>query len=290
MLRIQHLFRITLSTICFIALVGALRAQTLDRHKQVAMRMVGHEVLLQLGDSSSRVLPIELRDSTYVISFESELSFEPSELVDLVDSVMQLSGIADPYILEVIGCDSGQVEYAYEINGREESIVPCLGRPLPLACYQLAITLGDEQQGEAYFLAQSEPPEPSEGTSLWVVLLGGAIVIYILFLISRRRRSNSEAVLEVGSYRFDPKKMELSMGREKMELTSKEAELLRVLLKSVNETVTREEILKEVWGNEGDYIGRTLDVFISKLRKRFEADDSVRIVNIRGIGYRLVLG
>ena len=52
----------------------------------------------------------------------------------------------------------------------------------------------------------------------------------------------------------------------------------------------REKILATVWGDEGDYVGRTLDVFVSKLRKKLEADANVRIVNIRGVGYRLVLG
>jgi DNA-binding response OmpR family regulator len=47
--------------------------------------------------------------------------------------------------------------------------------------------------------------------------------------------------------------------------------------------------LNKVWGDEGDYIGRTLDVFISKLRKKLEADSSIKIVNIRGVGYKLVM-
>jgi DNA-binding response OmpR family regulator len=57
----------------------------------------------------------------------------------------------------------------------------------------------------------------------------------------------------------------------------------------VNSTVEREHILKTIWGDEGSYIGRTLDVFISKLRKRLEADTKVKIVNVRGVGYKLIL-
>jgi DNA-binding response OmpR family regulator len=72
-------------------------------------------------------------------------------------------------------------------------------------------------------------------------------------------------------------------------LTSKEADLLILLHNSVNTGIEREVILNEVWGDEGDYVGRTLDVFISKLRKKLEGDSSVKIVNIRGVGYKLVL-
>jgi len=57
---------------------------------------------------------------------------------------------------------------------------------------------------------------------------------------------------------------------------------------AVNTTVEREVILNIVWGDEGDYVGRTLDVFISKLRKKLEVDSSIKIVNIRGVGYKLV--
>lgn len=60
-------------------------------------------------------------------------------------------------------------------------------------------------------------------------------------------------------------------------------------LSSVNATVERDDILKSVWGDDGDYVGRTLDVFISKLRKKLEADSNIKIINIRGIGYKLVL-
>ena len=62
-----------------------------------------------------------------------------------------------------------------------------------------------------------------------------------------------------------------------------------MLYEKLNETVEKEVILKEVWGDEGDYVGRTLDVFISKLRKKLEADPNVKIVNIRGVGYKLVV-
>jgi DNA-binding response OmpR family regulator len=62
-----------------------------------------------------------------------------------------------------------------------------------------------------------------------------------------------------------------------------------LLNNTVNNTVEKEIILKEVWGDEGDYVGRTLDVFISKLRKKLESDDKVKIVNVRGVGYKLVV-
>ena len=57
----------------------------------------------------------------------------------------------------------------------------------------------------------------------------------------------------------------------------------------MNKPIAREDILQRIWGDEGDYVGRTLDVFISKLRKKLAADASLKIVNLRGVGYKLVM-
>jgi DNA-binding response OmpR family regulator len=65
--------------------------------------------------------------------------------------------------------------------------------------------------------------------------------------------------------------------------------LLLLLHESANTTVAREVILNRVWGDNGNYVGRTLDVFISKLRKKLEADSGVKIVNTRGVGYKLLI-
>ena len=83
--------------------------------------------------------------------------------------------------------------------------------------------------------------------------------------------------------------MNLFYKEKSEELSSKEASLLDLLYVNLNQTVSREHILQVVWGDEGDYLGRTLDVFISKLRKKLDADSNLKIVNIRGIGYRMVL-
>ena len=92
----------------------------------------------------------------------------------------------------------------------------------------------------------------------------------------------------MGEYYFDTRNTELIIEHKRIELTAKEADLLLLLYHSANNTVERDVILNRVWGDEGDYVGRTLDVFISKLRKKLEFDAKVKIVNIRGVGYKLV--
>ena len=76
---------------------------------------------------------------------------------------------------------------------------------------------------------------------------------------------------------------------ESTELSGKETELLLLLFNNENKTLEREFILNQVWQDTGEYVGRTLDVFISKLRKKLEADPSLKIINIRGVGYKFVM-
>ncbi len=124
------------------------------------------------------------------------------------------------------------------------------------------------------------------GVSILFVLLAGAF-----FLLRKKRKKplNNPNLISLGQFYFDTRNTTLLFENQEIELTSKEADLLLLLFKDVNTTIEREVILNMVWGDEGDYVGRTLDVFISKLRKKLEWDSQVKIVNIRGIGYKLVV-
>ena len=72
--------------------------------------------------------------------------------------------------------------------------------------------------------------------------------------------------------------------------SSKEAKLLSIFSVNLNEVIDRNRLQKEVWEDEGVIVGRSLDVFISKLRKKFEKDPAVKLVNIHGKGYKLEVG
>ncbi len=85
-------------------------------------------------------------------------------------------------------------------------------------------------------------------------------------------------------FRFDD--LSLSHKNEVRSLTLKEAELIRFFAKHANKVLSRNEILEKVWGSNDYFLGRSLDVFISRLRKYFKADPAVKITNLHGIGFR----
>ena len=94
-------------------------------------------------------------------------------------------------------------------------------------------------------------------------------------------------VISIGSYLFDTSEFCLILDEQIKKLTKKEAQILKILCKYVNEVTPREIILNSVWGQDDYFTGRSMDVFITKLRKYLKEDADVQIENIHGIGLKL---
>lgn len=97
----------------------------------------------------------------------------------------------------------------------------------------------------------------------------------------------AQGVYTLGKYIFDSSNHELRIDDKRISLTTKEVELLRVLYSHKNQLITREKTLKTVWGSDNYFIGRSMDVFITKLRKYLKDDPDISIVNVHGTGFRL---
>lgn len=96
-------------------------------------------------------------------------------------------------------------------------------------------------------------------------------------------------IFTVGGYRFDYDSLELTKDGEKMQrLTKKEGRLLRQLCINKNEVLKREKALEVIWGENDYFAGRSMDVYISKLRKYLREDTSLKIENIHGVGFKLI--
>lgn len=93
----------------------------------------------------------------------------------------------------------------------------------------------------------------------------------------------------IGTYRLNPVTQQLAWQEHVEELSHREAELLRMLAEHVNDVVESHDILLALWGDDTLFNGRSLQVFITKLRHRLEHDPQLRIVNVRGIGYKLII-
>jgi len=92
----------------------------------------------------------------------------------------------------------------------------------------------------------------------------------------------------LGKFTFDHRNLKLESEDGSSNLTQKEADLLKLLLDNKNNTLTRENILKKLWGENDYFLGRSMDVFISRIRKHLRPDPSLKIENVHGVGFRLL--
>ncbi|MDQ1149657.1 hypothetical protein QE382_001641 [Sphingobacterium zeae] len=166
---------------------------------EILLRKLGHQLLLQSGDSSSRVLPIErITTDEYRIRFEQHLTFQPDSLLNTAKDLLGEDPFTRNYIVNVLNCASNAVTYGFAIAGDEEDdIVPCLGREQPSGFYAIDIKF-----------------KPIEHREKEVYILGSlSALAFICFVVFRPRAiqkaPKSDQPVEVfrfGSVQFDPMK------------------------------------------------------------------------------------
>ncbi len=250
--------------------------------RELLLRSIGHQLLLQSGDSTSRVLPVKkIAENEYQISFENELTFRSDSLVNTTRRLLADDPLGRDYIVNVINCGSSGVTYGYAISkNKKNDIVACKGRKQPRACYLINVKF----KPDGIITAKSG------------YLLGGlpilAFVGFLLLRSTKPRRTLPEDAQDTGMFTlgavlFDAENHKLIINGNTIALTGTETRLLRIFALSPNEAIERSRLQKEIWEDEGVIVGRSLDMFISKLRKKLECDPNINIIVIRGKGYKL---
>ena len=251
--------------------------------REILLRRIGHEILLQSGDSTSRVLPIKkIAENEYRISFEHALTFRPDSLVNITQRLLAKDPLANDYVVNVVNCANASVAYGYAISkNKKDDIITCIGRKQPVACYMINITFkptGIVTAKNGYLLG-----------SLAVL----AFVGFIFFRPVNVQKDiadsqhNDTGLFTLGSMSFDTEARKLMIDGKTVDLTKTETRVLGIFALSPNEIIERSRLQKEIWEDEGVIVGRSLDMFISKLRKKLEIDPNIKIVVIRGKGYKL---
>jgi len=249
---------------------------------KIALREIGHNLLLINNDSTSLVLPVtQLSDSKYQQSFENEISIQPDTLVALFKKSFNKSNLPGQYMVEVMHCTGQEVAYSYKIeNESGKDIIPCASRTLPTGCYEIKTHFLNKQEGAFYRLI--------------LLLIISLFIISVLWdiLKSEKRQTsippeNEDLGISLGEFMFYPDQSKLVCQGEEIQLSKKEGEVLSILASNLNQVIKREELAKRVWEDNGVIVGRSLDTYISKLRKRLREDSSVKLTNIHGVGYKL---
>ncbi len=249
---------------------------------KVALRDVGNQLLLSNFDSASLVLPIlELEKTKYKLSFQNQLSFEPSNLVSIVKSSFQKAALPNHYRVEVMQCFDDEVAYSYEIKEEtEKNIIPCAGRILPNNCYVIEVKF------TKIFISIFE----KQFFLIGLVLL--LVAFFVEYRLSKRKsieksKGNNIKSTQIGVFQFYPEQNKLVKQATEISLSKKECELLAIFVANPNQVIKRDELMKKVWEDNGVFVGRSLDTYISKLRKKLKDDTSINLVNVHGVGYKL---
>ncbi len=249
--------------------------------REVLLRRIGHEILLQSHDSTSRVLPIKkIAENEYQISFENAFTFQPGFLVKTTQRLLAKDPLASDYVVNVINCANASIAYGYAISkNKKDDIVTCIGRRQPIACYMINIKFkptGIITAKNGYLLG-----------SLTVLAFIGFIFLRSVKPRKTLPESRHTGLFTLGSMSFDAETRRLMVNGKTADLTKTETRVLGIFALSPNETIERSRLQKEIWEDEGVIVGRSLDMFISKLRKKLEIDPNIKIVVIRGKGYKL---
>ena len=253
-----------------------------DKEINLTMRQIGNRVLWAAGDSSTRILPVAHTENTYTIRFEKPTPINYDSLVNITSHELSKLGI-DDFLTEVKGCGNDDIYLSFAVNREEDTITPCLGREFANLCYDISITLTEKKTGV------KDVAIPV----LLIALLSSSFLINYL----RKKRTNSLSISEIqeskdkitiGDFEFVQHKSQLINNEQITPLSDKENLLLSILVKNVNQPVTRELLMDEIWGSNGVLVlSRNIDVLVSKLRKKLADDPKLKITNIHGVGYKL---
>lgn len=248
---------------------------------KISLREVGDQLLKSNGDSTSLVMPItEVNASKFKLSFEKNLSFGPGKLVSLIQTSFNKMELPEYYRVEVLQCEDEEVAYSYEMSANEENtLIPCASRILPTNCYTIEVLFTKRVQ-------------PVISTPKFYYLLGFiALAVFGFLFYAKKRKPKSIVVRQsytaIGRYKFYPDQNKLVKEAVEIGLSKKECELLAIFISNPNNIIKRDELTKKVWEDNGVFVGRSLDTYISKLRKKLQEDESIKITNVHGVGYKL---
>jgi DNA-binding winged helix-turn-helix (wHTH) protein len=250
----------------------------------LAIRRTVHHLLKSSGDSTSKIQPVEnLDESTFIIRISKNFNYDL--LPQLLAESFKIHQIEREYDVSVLNCENTELELGYNsfdfMNGQN---VPCTGRKQDIDCYDLRVSFTKKP---AQFFSKSFWLIP-----LWVVFLGS-------FMYWNRKNPTQKIEPQVDSETEQSDK--ISFGNSSLDfsnqilssvnidhkLTYREAKLLKLFVCNINQLLERDFILKAVWEDEGIIVGRSLDVFVSRIRKILQDDTRVQIVTLHGVGYKL---
>jgi len=256
----------------------------------LALRQLGHQLLLLEGNDSLAIMPIQqANDQTFLLPIAQ--SFYYDTLPFLLNTALTDLGLdKDLYYVAVKDCASDTLILGYDVRQFQNGRVPCIGRFQYSDCNHIYVTFPNRKETTTF------------ASNDWAYLLIFPILIgiaYYYFKSSKKEPipistsndkppiNTTHPLLPIGQSQLDVANQFLYIKNHPISLTFRETKLLHYFVKHAGQLLKREQLLEKVWEEEGVIVGRSLDVFVSRLRKILKADDALMIKTVHGVGYRL---
>lgn len=267
-----------------IGFAGKSKNKNFTEKVNLALRRTAHRLLKSSGDSTSQIEPVKILDeSTFMIRLNKNFNYD--NLPQLLEESFKIHQIEANYDVSVLNCDDGEIQLGYNyLDFKKDKDVACVGRNQDENCYDLKVIF-------------TEKPIQSTSKSLWLIPLWGLFLGGFIYWKRKNITQNDipKNVIETelsdeitfGSSILNFSNQQLNSGNIQYNLTYREAKLLKLFVDNANQLLERDFIMKAIWEDEGITVGRSLDVFVSRLRKMLQADANVQIVTLHGVGYKL---
>lgn len=249
----------------------------------LALRRTADALLRTSGDSTSRI-PAVGRTAAESWRLDLQQPFHYDSLPGLLQYSLELHHIRRPYHVAVRRCMDDVIELGYDLSDVTDgdSLVACGGREMPEGCLYIEVT----------FTRPISGPPLGRILSAIILLLVGGYLVYGLLRPKKQPSGVAKSVewLHFGNSRLDAEGLTLVANGVVQTLTFREAKLLRLFAGNPDQLLDRALIIRQVWADEGVLVGRSVDMFVSRLRKKLAPDTTIAISAVHGVGYKLETG
>lgn len=251
----------------------------------LALRQVAHQLYALCDNHKGRIEAVA-QSGSHVFSIRVEEYVDYDKLPALIDRALTDFDLPKKYEVALKNCEDDKIELGYTYIALTRNDVACGGREYNLNCSNVQITFYEPEKESSLF------------NYLLITMLLGSIIGLLLFRFASSKKvdvpneKNDELELiedntiALGQFRFDNANQSLTREGTVTSLTFRESKLLHYLATHPNQVLTRDQIQANVWEDEGVIVGRSLDVFISRLRKILKSEESIQIKSVHGVGYR----
>ena len=271
---------------------SAEQEQQLSERINLALRRTAHLLLKQADDSTSTIVPVQhTAENSYAVILNHHFNYD--SLPRFVQNSFDFYDISGKYDVALWDCPHTELVLGYNsVDFNEKGEVPCVGRTQTNDCLNFAVTFTDPS-----VLGHSYGGLMAALGGLFVLALG--VMAYFLYpyfkkkdvlptaesIITTEKKENAH-LISIGDSIFDTRNQTILINEVEQKLTFQESQLLELFCAHKNKLLDRDFILKSVWDDDGALITRTVDVFVSRLRKILKPDASLKIANVHGRGYR----